>query len=370
LVSGCVVSTPAVGTSSSLAAVATVTKTDAWAVGYFNDGAGNPHDLIEHFDGVRWSAVPIPSMWGTGLQDVTAISASNVWAVGGGRTLHWNGQAWTVAALEPTGAFLAKVAGGHDGSLVAVGETHAGFTVLVWSSTGWKPLALQPAPPASHRTCDDKLILSDITMTVKTDVWVSGFMQHASNIAEDCTYTAHWNGAGWSTIPTPSPGTGSSLTAISARIPTNVWAVGDAPELDPASGRIFDNPLALHWNGASWQQVRTVANGFLTDVDATGNAIWAVGTFDFGKLCVCSDGHQTAMLIQRWDGTAFIDQAVQYDIHGPATPYSQTFVSGVSVRDGLAISVGQYVVKTSPLISLGGLTDVRADSFPPGATFP
>jgi hypothetical protein len=70
-------------------------------VGSWSDGT-NSHDLIEHFDGVHWGVVSIPGTWGTGLYDVTAVSASNVWAVGGGRTLRWDGRSWTVAANQHT----------------------------------------------------------------------------------------------------------------------------------------------------------------------------------------------------------------------------------------------------------------------------
>jgi hypothetical protein len=39
----------------------------------------------------------------------------------------------------------------------------------------------------------------------------------------------HWNGAGWTTVPSPNPGTGSNAVfeGVSAGSPTNVWSVGE-----------------------------------------------------------------------------------------------------------------------------------------------
>ena len=86
-----------------LQAVAAVSASNAWAVGSaFTTGFAQP--LIEHWNGRAWTAVSAPSPspsapgWLTG---VTAISASDAWAVGyygstDQHTLieHWNGRAW------------------------------------------------------------------------------------------------------------------------------------------------------------------------------------------------------------------------------------------------------------------------------------
>jgi hypothetical protein len=203
-------------------------------------------------------------------------------------------------------------------------------------------------------------------MTSKTDVWVAGFTSQGAISGAECTYTAHWNGTSWTTVPTPSPDGqpgGSVLTSISARISTNVWAVGATPEATTGTPRteIVYNPLALHWNGTSWQQVRSVGDGVLTDVDATGNSIWAVGQVRFGKICPTCEDASHAMFIQRWDGSAFIAQSVQDDVGGPAVSSPQAELGGISVRGGLVVSVGQY--QTTPDIRRSAaLTDLRPDN--------
>jgi len=92
--------------------VAAISAKDAWAVGDFQ---GSAHDLLlaEHWNGRKWRTVPILYPAGPkpffDLFGITALSASNAWAVGendpnfltpGLRTVivHWNGAEWTRAA--------------------------------------------------------------------------------------------------------------------------------------------------------------------------------------------------------------------------------------------------------------------------------
>ena len=71
-----VVSSPTI-TGSGLNAVAAVSPTDIWAVG--SDSTG---PLIENFNGTSWSQVTAP-ITGGALNGVSALSSDDVWAVGG-----------------------------------------------------------------------------------------------------------------------------------------------------------------------------------------------------------------------------------------------------------------------------------------------
>jgi hypothetical protein len=98
-----VVASPYVGTTSdALNAVAAVSTTDLWAVGYAN---GQSQTLIEHWNGTNWSVVPNNVGTSLGLNGLAVISGSDIWAVGdvqiassGTQTLteHWNGASWSV----------------------------------------------------------------------------------------------------------------------------------------------------------------------------------------------------------------------------------------------------------------------------------
>lgn len=75
-----------------------------WAVGSYDvqtpTGTAS-YDLIEHWNGIRWSTQSSPDPTGDDiLQGVDAVSAGDVWAVGSGagrapRVQQWNGRQWT-----------------------------------------------------------------------------------------------------------------------------------------------------------------------------------------------------------------------------------------------------------------------------------
>lgn len=70
---------------SKLYGVAAPASNDAWSVGEFTDNNGNAQTLIEHWDGSQWQIVASPSP-GSGsniLGAVAALSAHDIWAVGG-----------------------------------------------------------------------------------------------------------------------------------------------------------------------------------------------------------------------------------------------------------------------------------------------
>jgi hypothetical protein len=64
-----------------LTGIAAVASNDVWAVGYqeTNPGYG---ELIIHWDGTRWTALPTHASGYRWLIDVAALSANDVWAVG------------------------------------------------------------------------------------------------------------------------------------------------------------------------------------------------------------------------------------------------------------------------------------------------
>ena len=122
--------------SYSLSGVSAVSATDAWAVGNtFNNRGEAPVTL--HWDGSSWKIIASPDP-GTGdlandaLRDVTAISASNAWAVGfytnpTGRSLllHWDGMNWAQVPAPHSGVadLLFGVAAGPAGTIWTAGQS-------------------------------------------------------------------------------------------------------------------------------------------------------------------------------------------------------------------------------------------------------
>ncbi|HJP64903.1 MAG TPA: hypothetical protein VKA30_01210, partial [Actinomycetota bacterium] len=98
------IATPSVGKSTAfndLTGVAAVASNDVWAVGTFQGGTGGNtfHALIQHWNGTAWSLVR--NDCGRGLNKVDARSATDIWAVGGSDTCHWNGSSWTRFPVGP-----------------------------------------------------------------------------------------------------------------------------------------------------------------------------------------------------------------------------------------------------------------------------
>jgi hypothetical protein len=98
-----------------LTGVTMLSSCDVWAVGFYRNG-NVPQTLIEHWNGSSWSQVASPNPGGSAkpsqLSRVVATSSTNAWAVGGysngtaDQTLieHWNGTSWSqVASPSPGG---------------------------------------------------------------------------------------------------------------------------------------------------------------------------------------------------------------------------------------------------------------------------
>lgn len=91
---------------------------DIWAVGFEKRRAGDAGQAM-HFDGSRWTDMPLPS--DALINDVSAVSRSLAWAVGGrGTILRWDGRAWTKSESGVTSELTAVFAP-SDGPAVAAG---------------------------------------------------------------------------------------------------------------------------------------------------------------------------------------------------------------------------------------------------------
>ena len=108
-----IVTSPSPGQISVLNGIAAVTANDIWAVGQ-SLAVPNGQTLIEHWNGSQWSIVTSPNQPGSVnnfLSGIAAISANNIWTVGGyqssnlaGFTLieQWNGTQWSLVSSPNT----------------------------------------------------------------------------------------------------------------------------------------------------------------------------------------------------------------------------------------------------------------------------
>jgi hypothetical protein len=161
-----VVAAPPTGQNATLTGVATVSDSDAWAVG-FHSGAAftnvGAKALIDNWNGTAWSQVSVPATPGNTalLLGVSASSATDAWAVGRTQVnkssfeplaLHWNGTAWSVSpgfasALSPIGgASAAGVADISPTDAYAIGDSAA---TAVGSLAQWNGTAVPRDPAAA-----------------------------------------------------------------------------------------------------------------------------------------------------------------------------------------------------------------------------
>ncbi|HMA38254.1 MAG TPA: S-layer homology domain-containing protein [Chloroflexia bacterium] len=251
-----VVSSPNPGEGYQLLqSVSAVSPSDIWAVGSDRNIAGMYETRTEHWDGVAWTAVPSPNV-GSGrnyLLGVAAHSPTDAWAVGyydnpsgGSLSLieHWDGSAWTV------------VPGANPSSSV---------------------------------------FPEGVTALAADDAWLVGTYfggSYALPLVE------HWNGSVWTLVPCPNGGPGNNeLLGVAARSPTDIWAVG----FYGASGAY--QTLAEHWDGSAWTAVPgpdtgRVANWLYGVAPVSASDVWAVGFSSAG-------GSSSAPLAEHWDGSAW-----------------------------------------------------------------
>src|SRR2546421_2756535 len=174
-----VVPSPNASTNSGLSAVATVSATDAWAVGGSGSQMSTGQTLIEHWNGAHWQIVqsPNPSSRFNTLYGVTAVSATNVWAVGFDvntslvtQTLveHWNGSIWSVVK--------------------------------------------SPSPGPGNNQ------LLSVTAVSTKDIWAVGFTSNSTN---DQNLIQHWNGSKLSVVKSPNPGLKNDSLSGGAAVPAH-----------------------------------------------------------------------------------------------------------------------------------------------------
>lgn len=281
-------------------AVSADSSTDAWAVGYItNPGGNSASTLTVHWNGKQWTRVPSPSPAsgnGSLLSSVASVSPTDAWAVGFSTgndfsttvmfALHWDGTRWTQAALPnvgPPSTRLTSVSAVSANDVWAIGSSQANADlVLHWDGKRWMHV-LGPRPPGA----------TAISATSASDAWAVGCL---FNGVKSFTDTQHWNGTAWTRLPSPNPGQiqGSCLAAVANISPQDAWAVGTSMLV---SGR--DQALLVHWDGRHWAQVASpipTADAQMTGVRAVSKTdVWAVG-FDY-------KGVNNELLFLHWNGS-------------------------------------------------------------------
>lgn len=311
------VAAPSPTEQAALTAVSADAASDAWAVGRY---AGNEKDLYLHWTGGAWRQVYGPTSLDMVLTGVASISPTDALAVGytqkGGATVtvgvRWNGKTWSkVATPNP----------GHagDDQLLAVGAEPGGGAwatgfsenssnrtqtlILHWNGSAWSQVS---APPAATFST----YLMGVAASSGSNAWAVGQFNTGGS-DKNRPLILHWNGKTWirdSKLPALSSAV-DTLAAVTAVSPSSAWAVG----LGPCIGPSVDCPsrtLILHWNGTTWSVSRSISvsdhtnQNTLTGVAAaSASSVWAVGEY-----FPAAEQEPIHALVQHWNGSAWSTQ--------------------------------------------------------------
>ena len=261
--------------------------------------------------GLTWStSFSPPPRSGFEVDGFAARSAADVWAVGlrpGGRcqfqtlTQHWDGSAWTLIPSPSRTAVNSvldgvTVAGAAQAWAVGTAGCPADQSRTLterWNGSAW---SIVPSPNGGV-TGDRFSTLQAVTATSPSDVWAVGGQAGIRNRAPvTVPLIEHWNGTSWSIVPVPKAAVGV-LESVSAASASDVWAVG--------AGQQAGQPaVALHFDGSSWKLVTVPAppgtSGGLFGVKAlSATDAWAVGE-SFPNA-----GGNGKILTDHWTGTSW-----------------------------------------------------------------
>jgi hypothetical protein len=277
--------------------VADLSPTNAWAVGYTESSNGNDGALIEHWNGTSWSVVP-PATDTNGLEDglsaISAISASNIWAVGShfdasiggtdGLVEHWNGSTWTIIPsstppypLDSVVTISSTNVWAGIGSLSGLGPVGT-TTFEHWNGQSWSVVS-GPSLGSAYGS------ITSLTAVSATDIWAAGSSRGTARRSPTEPLFEHWNGTAWSIVPGATLSSYGPATGITALSGTDAWAT-----VYPVNGAA----VVEHWDGSQWNTVSVPvpAGSQVNQLDAIsslpGGTVVVVGRSDSSALALVS----------------------------------------------------------------------------------
>ncbi len=267
--------------SSSLYSVAATSGTDVWAVGdYTTVSGGADQTLIMRWNGFAWNKVTSPNAPNSGdnvLNAVAVVSSTDAWAVGyyidsstsKKRTLivHWNGSQWATVSSPNASSYDNNLQG-----LTVVNSTNVWasglyndiigpYTLIMrWDGSTWNTVS-----SANPGTVDALYKIAAIT---SNDIWsVGGYVPSGTRYL---SLTEHWDGSTWSYVSSPNTITGTNSLRGLAPVQSNaVWATGYG-----GTGTLIE-----YWNGTQWSIVSSQ-----NQVSGSGNLLYGVSVTPGGSL--------------------------------------------------------------------------------------
>jgi hypothetical protein len=220
--------------ASGYSAVVVVAKNDAWAFGGTNPGGPSTPTAV-HWDGAHWQASPLPAGLNGFIVAAAASSASNVWAVGDGYALRWNGIRWSVAKTWNNNPEITSVAVISRDDVWVFGSSsfiNGQANLGTWHYDGhrWAPVA---GAAGIYRA----------SAVSENNIWAITAGPRGGSVV-------HYNGTAFANVPTADAVLrDTQLNDILAVSRHNVWLSGTTP-VNAADGHL----VLAHWNGRCWRR--------------------------------------------------------------------------------------------------------------------
>jgi hypothetical protein len=242
--------------ASGYSALVVLSKNDAWAFGGTNPGGPSTPTAV-HWDGTRWQASPLPKGLNGFIVAAAASSASNVWAVGDGYALRWNGVRWSVAKTWSNDPEITSVAAISRDDVWVFGSSsfisgQANLGTWHYDGHDWVPVA---GAAGIYRA----------SAISEHDIWAITVSPRGGSVV-------HYNGTAFRSETAVDAVLGhTQLNDVLAVSPHNIWVSGTTP-LNAADGHL----VLAHWNGRCWRRFVApwpvqLAERFATD---GGGGVW------------------------------------------------------------------------------------------------
>ncbi len=339
---------------------------DIMAVGSYSDALGT-HSFAETYHAGTWTVTLPPDPYPSDeLEGVTAVSSTDVTAVGryntGSIAFTWNGTAWSTEAIPSTPWYwLSGVASSGAADVVAVGEENSNnadpTSVVTYNGASWSYANGAEgctAGRANANTCNNQLVsdsfmsngtimavgtygdtynteaapLAELwngsTWTLQTLPTPSATVPDMANLngvyaasgtsamavgtattpTRNITLAELWNGGSWSLTPTPNQGVSyNGLAAVSGSSPSSMWAVGSYGD---STNNWDPNILAEFWNGSSWTINSPAAIAPATSgCGSMLNGVWDGGSSNVWAVGLLGGCANLTALTEHWNGSSW-----------------------------------------------------------------
>jgi hypothetical protein len=311
-----IVASPNPTGNDGFATMTAISPSDLWAVGSATSLSSSSATLTERYNGTSWRVVPSPNPAGGRYNDLTGVSgtsASDIWSVGMEFVNsthsfpiieHYNGSAWSlVPSAEPTQrGDLSAVAALTPSNAWAVGD-------------GLTPAGVG-APMVQHydgtgwtevpTPVTTAGTLGAVAAVSASDIWAVGYQPVPSGIGP-AGLAMHYDGTGWTVTPLPAPQVPVNgeweLSAVSASSASNVWGAGFVSSADG----LVQHAIVEHYNGTSWSvtQAPDLSPSYPINGFNTVLAISASNVWAIGQSATGNQSQPVVPLVEHFNGTSW-----------------------------------------------------------------